>query len=145
MRKSCLAFVAISLLVDLTLAQEGILKPPIMLEVDGLPEIPASLGEIVQRYQAASPDSLVGWDSTKIGPIFLRQASNVSRQNRRRAEYGDERDPGVRKFLESISLFRKADRVTKPWLVIQGKSDTRVVFSESEQMVAAVRKIGTPV
>ena len=37
------------------------------------------------------------------------------------------------------------DRIRKPLFVIQGHNDPRVPRSESEQMVAAVRKNGTPV
>ena len=77
--------------------------------------------------------------------VTYLQKTDLSRQDRRRAEYGDERDPKMREYLESIAPFYKADRVKKPLLVIQGRYDTRVDFSESEQMVAAVRKFGTPV
>jgi dipeptidyl aminopeptidase/acylaminoacyl peptidase len=51
----------------------------------------------------------------------------------------------MRKFLESIAPVNKAGKMSKPLLVIQGRNDTRVSFSESEQVVAAVRKNGTKV
>ena len=68
-----------------------------------------------------------------------------ARQDRRRAEYGDERDPAVRAVLERISPLTYADRVKMPLFVAHDKNDTSVPYSESEQMVAAVRKSGTPV
>lgn len=64
------------------------------------------------------------------------------RRDRRRLEYGDERDPEMRAFLERISPNNNADRITKPLLVVQGLNDPRVPASESEQMVAAIRENG---
>ncbi len=51
----------------------------------------------------------------------------------------------MRAFLEKIAPANKTDRITKPLFVVQGKNDPRVPASESEQMVANVRKHGTPV
>ena len=62
MRRSCLIVLAISLVVELAFAQDRELKPPGTLKLDGVPNIPASLGEVVERYQADSSDSLVGWN-----------------------------------------------------------------------------------
>lgn len=64
------------------------------------------------------------------------------RQALRRAEYGDERDPEMRKFLESISPSRQAGRIRSALLVAHGKNDPRVPLSEAEQIVAAVRGAG---
>jgi dipeptidyl aminopeptidase/acylaminoacyl peptidase len=83
-----------------------------------------------------------------VGPsnlvTFLEHTSGY-RQDLRRVEYGDERDPQVRTYLESIAPANKAQNITKPLLVIAGKNDPRVPASESEQMVAVVRKNNTPV
>ena len=67
------------------------------------------------------------------------------RQAFRRLEYGDERDPEMRAFLESISPLNNADRIDIPLLVVQGRNDPRVPPSESEQIVAALRREGRPV
>jgi len=75
---------------------------------------------------------------------FLQNTSGY-RQDLRRVEYGDERDPKVREFLTQISPLNKAKNVTKPLFVIQGKNDPRVPMTESEQMVKTVRENGTPV
>ncbi|MCP4654594.1 MAG: S9 family peptidase [bacterium] len=59
-----------------------------------------------------------------------------------RGEYGDERDPEMRRFLHAISPTTNAHKITKPLLVMQGRNDPRVPASEAEQIVEAVRKNG---
>jgi len=75
---------------------------------------------------------------------FLENTQDYRRDLRRR-EYGDERDPEMRAFLESISPLNHAHRIEVPLLVVQGQNDPRVPVSESEQIVAALRKRGQPV
>jgi dipeptidyl aminopeptidase/acylaminoacyl peptidase len=83
-----------------------------------------------------------------VGPsnlvTFLEHTSGY-RRDLRRTEYGDERDPKMRAYLESIAPANKAQNITKPLFVIAGASDPRVPASESQQMVDIVRKNGTPV
>jgi dipeptidyl aminopeptidase/acylaminoacyl peptidase len=83
-----------------------------------------------------------------VGPsnlaTFLEHTS-AYRQDLRRAEYGDERDPKMREFLNRIAPLNNASKITKPLFVVQGGNDPRVPLSESEQMVQTVRKNGTPV
>ncbi len=67
------------------------------------------------------------------------------RQDLRRAEYGDEREPKMRAFLESIAPMNHVDKITKPLFVVQGKNDPRVPYTEAEQIVSAVGQKGTPV
>ena len=67
------------------------------------------------------------------------------RQDLRRVEYGDERDPKMRGFLDRIAPASKAKNITKPLFVIAGQNDPRVPASESQQMVQVVRKNQTPV
>lgn len=64
------------------------------------------------------------------------------RRDLRRVEYGDERDPEMRAFLEKISPTTNADRITKPMLIVQGLNDPRVPASEAEQMLEAIRGNG---
>ncbi len=61
------------------------------------------------------------------------------RRDLRRVEYGDERDPAMRKFLHKISPTTNVKKIKKPLLVIQGANDPRVPASESEQMVQEIR------
>jgi dipeptidyl aminopeptidase/acylaminoacyl peptidase len=77
--------------------------------------------------------------------VTFLERTETYRRDLRRAEYGDERDPAMRDFLESISPLNKADKITKPLLVVQGLNDPRVPYTEAEQIVAALRKRGTPV
>jgi len=83
-----------------------------------------------------------------VGPsnlvTFLEHTSGY-RQDLRRAEYGDERDPKTREFLEQIAPANKAKNITKPLFVVAGQNDPRVPVSESQQMVQVVRQNGTPV
>ncbi len=64
------------------------------------------------------------------------------RQDLRRAEYGDERDPKMRAFLNRISPLNNAVAIRRPLLVVQGLNDPRVPANESEQMVARIRSNG---
>jgi protease II len=75
---------------------------------------------------------------------FLERTESY-RRDLRRAEYGDEREPGMRAFLESISPLNHADRITKPLLVVQGLNDPRVPYTEAEQIVANLKQRGAPV
>jgi dipeptidyl aminopeptidase/acylaminoacyl peptidase len=67
------------------------------------------------------------------------------RQNQRRTEYGDERDPDMRAYLRRISPLTNADRILRPLLVVHGKNDPRVPLSEAEQLVNRLRSRGAEV
>ncbi len=75
---------------------------------------------------------------------FLKNTQGY-RRDLRRAEYGDERDPEMRSYLERISPLTNADKIRTPILIVQGQNDPRVPISESQQMVAALRKNKVPV
>jgi dipeptidyl aminopeptidase/acylaminoacyl peptidase len=75
---------------------------------------------------------------------FLEKTESY-RRDLRRVEYGDERDPGVRKWMEDIAPLNRAHRIKKPLFVVQGKNDPRVPYQEADQIVATVKKNGTPV
>lgn len=75
---------------------------------------------------------------------FLENTASY-RQDLRRAEYGDERDPEMRKVFERISPAAHADRIRSALLVAHGKNDPRVPFSEAEQIAAKVRAKGQSV
>ena len=83
-----------------------------------------------------------------VGPsnlvTFLKNTQDY-RRDLRRVEYGDERDPKMAEFLERTAPLNNVQKIKKPLFVVAGKNDPRVPASESEQMVAAVRKNGTPV
>jgi len=67
------------------------------------------------------------------------------RQDVRRTEYGDERDPKMREFLNAISPLTNAHKITKPMFIVQGLHDPRVPVTEAEQIIEAIRKNGVDV
>lgn len=72
---------------------------------------------------------------------FLENTGDYRRALRRR-EYGDERDPEMRAFLERISPLNDARYISSPLFIAQGANDPRVPRSEAEQMVATIREQG---
>ena len=74
--------------------------------------------------------------------VTFLENTEAYRRDLRRAEYGDERDPKMRAFLEKISPNNQADQINDPLFVIQGANDPRVPASESEQMVEEIRGTG---
>jgi len=83
-----------------------------------------------------------------VGPsnfvTFLENTSGY-RRDLRRVEYGDERDPKMREYLNKIAPANNSQKVTKPMFVVQGANDPRVPRTEAVQMVANMRKNGTPI
>ncbi len=67
------------------------------------------------------------------------------RRDLRRVEYGDERDPKMREYLNSIAPLNHSKNITKPIFVVQGKNDPRVPWSESQQMISTVKQNKIPV
>jgi len=72
---------------------------------------------------------------------FLENTSDY-RRDLRRAEYGDERIPEMRQYLDSISPLNNSNKINIPLLVYQGKNDPRVPLSESMQIVESIRENG---
>lgn len=64
------------------------------------------------------------------------------RRDLRRVEYGDERIPEMRAFMEEIAPLNNAGKITRPMFIVQGLNDPRVPASEAEQMVAKIRANG---
>jgi dipeptidyl aminopeptidase/acylaminoacyl peptidase len=75
---------------------------------------------------------------------FLENTQDY-RRDLRRVEYGDERDPEMRAFLEEISPLNNVEEIDVPMFVVQGQNDPRVPVTEAEQIVAALREQGSPV
>jgi dipeptidyl aminopeptidase/acylaminoacyl peptidase len=98
--------------------------------------------------------SLVHYDDRLLGGVSVVGISNFVtflentesyRRDLRRVEYGDERDPEMRAFLEAISPLNNAEQITSPLFVAQGFNDPRVPYTESEQIVREVRGNGVEV
>ncbi len=75
---------------------------------------------------------------------FLERTESY-RRDLRRVEYGDERDPEMRKWMDAMAPANNAAKIRKPLFVVQGKNDPRVPWQEADQIVATVKKNGTPV
>ena len=76
--------------------------------------------------------------------VSFLERTEAYRRDLRRVEYGDERDPKMREFLNRTAPANNAQKISKPLFVVQGGNDPRVPLSESVQMVETVRKNGTP-
>ena len=74
-------------------------------------------------------------------PSFLENTADYRRAHRRR-EYGDESDPQIRAFLESISPINHADKITAPLSIAHGETDVRVTVQEAVEMFRIVSKRG---
>ena len=75
---------------------------------------------------------------------FLENTQDY-RRDQRRPEYGDERDPAMRVFLEKISPLNNVQSISVPMLIVQGQNDPRVPVTEATQMVEALRAEGNTV
>lgn len=67
------------------------------------------------------------------------------RRDLRRAEYGDERDPAMKAFLEKDSPIRDVAKMKKPLFVIAGYNDPRVPWTEGRQVTDQARAAGADV
>jgi dipeptidyl aminopeptidase/acylaminoacyl peptidase len=77
--------------------------------------------------------------------VTFLEHTEAYRRDLRRVEYGDEREPKMREFLEKIAPMNNIEKIKKPMFVIAGKNDPRVPVSESQQISDALKKQGTPV
>jgi dipeptidyl aminopeptidase/acylaminoacyl peptidase len=77
--------------------------------------------------------------------VSFLEHTETYRRDLRRSEYGDERDPQMRVFLENISPLVNAQRIKVPLFVLHGRNDPRVPVAEAEQIVRTVSANGVPV
>ncbi|KAJ7184401.1 Alpha/Beta hydrolase protein [Mycena filopes] len=74
-------------------------------------------------------------------PSFLEKTATV-RQAHRRGEYGDERIPEIRAFLEKISPINRTAEIMAPLQIAHGESDSRVPIDQAVRMYQTVLKSG---
>jgi dipeptidyl aminopeptidase/acylaminoacyl peptidase len=74
--------------------------------------------------------------------VTMLERTEAYRRDLRRVEYGDERDPTVREYLERIAPLNNADKIRKPVFAIVGKNDPRVPWTESRQMLDRLKESG---
>jgi dipeptidyl aminopeptidase/acylaminoacyl peptidase len=77
--------------------------------------------------------------------VTFLQRTESYRRDLRRTEYGDERDPKMREFMEKIAPLNNVDKITKPLFVVQGLNDPRVPYTEAEQIVKSLKERNRPV
>ncbi len=75
---------------------------------------------------------------------FLEHTESY-RRDLRRVEYGDERDPKMREFMERTAPMNNIAKITKPLFVVAGANDPRVPKSEADQIVKALKEKSIPV
>ncbi len=77
--------------------------------------------------------------------VTFLEHTEAYRRDLRRVEYGDERDPKMRAYLESIAPMNHVQEIKKPMMVVAGVNDPRVPKSESDQIVKVLEENKTPV
>ncbi len=74
--------------------------------------------------------------------VTMVERTEAYRRDLRRVEYGDERDPKMREYLERIAPLNHAEKMRKPILAVVGKNDPRVPWTETQQMLDRLRAGG---
>lgn len=76
--------------------------------------------------------------------VTFLERTEAYRRDLRRVEYGDERDPAMRAYLQSIAPINHLDSMRKPVFAVAGKNDPRVPWTESRQILDKLDAQGTP-
>ena len=76
--------------------------------------------------------------------VTFLEHTEAYRRDLRRVEYGDERDPAMRAYLEKIAPMNHLESMHKPIFAVVGKNDPRVPWSESRQILDKLIAQGTP-
>ena len=76
--------------------------------------------------------------------VSFLESTDESRKADRNVEYGDPADPAVRQRLTQLSPLTRVSKLKIPLFIAQGARDTRVPISQSDVLVAALRKNGAP-
>ena len=76
--------------------------------------------------------------------VTLLEHTEAYRRDLRRVEYGDERDPKMRTYLERIAPLNNSEKIRKPVFAVVGKNDPRVPWTESRQMLDKLKSNGIP-
>jgi dipeptidyl aminopeptidase/acylaminoacyl peptidase len=74
--------------------------------------------------------------------VTLLEHTEAYRRDLRRVEYGDERDPKMREYLEKIAPLNNSEKIRKPVFAVVGKNDPRVPWTESRQMLDKLKSNG---
>ncbi|HEY6309123.1 MAG TPA: prolyl oligopeptidase family serine peptidase [Candidatus Angelobacter sp.] len=80
-----------------------------------------------------------------VGPsnlVTFLEHTEAYRRDLRRVEYGDERDPKMREYLEKTAPLNNSEKIRKPVFAVVGKNDPRVPWTESRQMLDKLKANG---
>jgi dipeptidyl aminopeptidase/acylaminoacyl peptidase len=80
-----------------------------------------------------------------VGPsnlVTLLEHTEAYRRDLRRVEYGDEREPKMREYLEKTAPLNNSEKIQKPVFAVVGKNDPRVPWTESRQMLDKLKGNG---
>jgi dipeptidyl aminopeptidase/acylaminoacyl peptidase len=69
---------------------------------------------------------------------YLEQTEQARQENRRQ-EFGDERDPEMRLYLQSISPLTRASDLKKPTFILHPGKDTRVPVAQARELLKALK------
>ena len=76
--------------------------------------------------------------------VTYLENTEPGRQEDRRAEYGDERDPAMRTFLTAASPVTSAGKIKAPLMIAHGGQDARVPLAQAQSMYQAVKANEVP-
>ncbi len=76
--------------------------------------------------------------------VTFLEHTEAYRRDLRRVEYGDERDPAMRAYLEKIAPMNHLHAMHMPIFAVVGKNDPRVPWTESRQILDKLNAQGTP-
>jgi dipeptidyl aminopeptidase/acylaminoacyl peptidase len=71
--------------------------------------------------------------------VTFLEGTDPARQENRRREYGDERDPQMREYLTSLSPVTRAAALKRPTFVIHPGKDARVPVGQAQELVKSLR------
>jgi len=104
-------------------------------------DIPWSLSAAVISHDRARLAFVTNENGISNFVTFLENTQDY-RRDLRRQEYGDERDPAMREYLQRVSPLNNVEKISVPMFIAQGENDPRVPVTEAIQMVEALRKEG---
>ena len=78
-------------------------------------------------------------------PDMVKDAVEGPELDAQRLEFGDERDPAMKAYMDSISPIHHLDKITVPLLVFQGTNDSRVHPRQSLAVVEKLEEMHKPV
>jgi dipeptidyl aminopeptidase/acylaminoacyl peptidase len=77
--------------------------------------------------------------------VTYLESTDAARQQNRREEFGDERDPQMRAFLTAISPVSRAKDLKKPTFILHPGKDIRVPVGQARELLDALKANNAPV